>query len=366
MNDDGSIEGGYNTTPFDDPITPLIGGSVIPISSEDGSIGTGRIVYYGEPFAEKGAPDIAPTVSDTSKIGNSPILAGSVLSVNAEIGDMAAPTGFTEVSRFDSVNSNWSVYMVPDSVYAADNIAGYKDVYFALKIENGQIRYGTSSSDAKNYTFADWIYFYFKQTAPSVWTVTMASGDSEVTYEGQSGTTIREILFGGGNNMDTDGFFVLRRDINNTDTTIVYVTEVRAVSVAAWGTVADFAPIDGGTVTDEVIAPSGYTTMYKKANYVQGEFADVELNDSYTEIRFAFFADKALVCRGQSLVANTVYHVTLTKDAENDWHIKISGTVLDWEDGYDNNDLHNLVKAIKPAADMTDVTIYCTEIRVNA
>ena len=106
--------------------------------------------------------------------------------------------------------------------------------------------------------------------------------------------------------------------------------------------------------------------MYKKANYVQGEFADVELNDSYTEIRFAFFADKALVCRGQSLVANTVYHVTLTKDSEHDWHIKISGTVLDWEDGYDNNDLHNLVKAIKPAADVTDVTIYCTEIRVNA
>ena len=99
---------------------------------------------------------------------------------------------------------------------------------------------------------------------------------------------------------------------------------------------------------------------------MQGEFADVELNDSYTEIRFAFFADKALVCRGLSLAANTVYHVTLTKDAENDWHIKISGTVLDWEDGYDNNDLHNLVKAIKPAAEMTDVTIYCTEIRVNA
>ena len=318
LNNDGLIEGGYNTTPFDDPITPLIGGSVIPISSEDGSIGTGRIVYYGEPFAEKGTPDIAPTVSDTSKIGNSPILAGSVLSVNAEIGDMFAPTGFMEVLRFDSVNSNWSVYMAPDSVYAADDISGYTDVYFALKIENGQIRYGTSSSDAKNYTFADWVYFYLKQTAPSVWTVVMASGDSKVTYENQSGTTIREILFGGGNNNDTDGFFVLRRDINNTAATIVYATEVRAVSVVAWGKVADFAPIDGGTLTNEVIAPSGYTAVYKKANYVQGEFADVELNDSYTEIRFAFFADKALVCRGQSLAANTVYHVTLTKDAEND------------------------------------------------
>ncbi len=366
-NADGSIEGGYNTTPFDDPITPLVGGTVIPVSQVDGSIGTGYIAYYGDPFntEEDAAPDIAPSLADTIKVGDSAIVAGSVLSENANVEGVVAPMGFEQVSRFDSVNANWTVYMAPDSVYLAEDISGYQDVYFALKIENGQIRYGTSSSDARNYTYNNWIYFYLKQTSSAVWTVTMSSGEDKVEYAGQSGTTIREILFGGGNNHDTDGFFVLRRDINNADATVVHATEVRAVSAEAWGVVADFAPIDGATVTEEVLAPNGFATMYKKENYVQGEFADVDLPASYTEIRFAFYADKALVCRGNSLSANTVYYVTLTKDAENDWHIVISGTALNWEDGYDNNDLHNLVKAIKPAEGVTDVTMYCTEIRAN-
>ncbi len=34
---------------------PLMGGTVIPISAEDGSIGTGYICYYGDPFAENAA-----------------------------------------------------------------------------------------------------------------------------------------------------------------------------------------------------------------------------------------------------------------------------------------------------------------------
>ena len=194
-NADGSIEGGYNTTPFDDPITPLIGGTVIPVSGEDGSIGTGYIVYYGDPF--------------------------------------------------------------------------------------------------------------------------------------------------------------------NTE---------EPTPVEPWGEIAELAPLTSGTITDEMVAPSGYTTMYTKTNYVKGDFSATALNANYTEIRFAFYADKAMVCRGNNLVANRVYNVTLIKDAENDWHITITGDGFNvtWEDGYDNNELQDLVLAIKPADGVTDVTIYCTEVRVNA
>lgn len=194
-NADGSIEGGYNTTPFDDPITPLVGGTVIPVSQVDGSIGTGYIAYYGDPF------------------------------------DMEEPT-----------------------------------------------------------------------------------------------------------------------------------------PVEPWGQVANVAPLTDGKATDEGTVPSGYTTLYKKTNYVKGDFSATVLDASYTELRFAFYADKALVCRGNSLVANRVYNVALTKDAENDWHITITGDGLSltWEDGYDNNELQDLVLAIKPADGVTDVTFYCTEVRVNA
>ena len=43
----GIITGGYSTPTG---ATPLLGGTVIPISSEDGSIGKGYIYYYGDPF----------------------------------------------------------------------------------------------------------------------------------------------------------------------------------------------------------------------------------------------------------------------------------------------------------------------------
>ena len=51
---DGEIFGGYIEQHPAGAI-PLMGGTVIPISSEDGSIGTGYICYYGDPFGENAA-----------------------------------------------------------------------------------------------------------------------------------------------------------------------------------------------------------------------------------------------------------------------------------------------------------------------
>ncbi|MBR2320802.1 MAG: metallophosphoesterase, partial [Clostridia bacterium] len=54
-----TIGGGYsNNMPAG--ATPLMGGTVIPISSEDGSIGTGYIAYYGDPFYFEPEPEPEP------------------------------------------------------------------------------------------------------------------------------------------------------------------------------------------------------------------------------------------------------------------------------------------------------------------
>lgn len=59
---DGEIFGGYiNDHPSGS--TALMGGTVIPVSAEDGSIGTGYICYYGDPFGtESGGEEVKPIV----------------------------------------------------------------------------------------------------------------------------------------------------------------------------------------------------------------------------------------------------------------------------------------------------------------
>ncbi|MBQ8343155.1 MAG: metallophosphoesterase [Clostridia bacterium] len=49
--------------------TPLMGGTVIPVSGEDGSIGTGYIVYFGDPFDAEG--ESGSTGGDSTENGGS-------------------------------------------------------------------------------------------------------------------------------------------------------------------------------------------------------------------------------------------------------------------------------------------------------
>ena len=57
VNEDGSITGNYG---HDADAHPLMGGTVIPVSSVDGSIGTGYIYYVGNPFYFEPKPEPVP------------------------------------------------------------------------------------------------------------------------------------------------------------------------------------------------------------------------------------------------------------------------------------------------------------------
>ena len=62
--EDGTIQGDYQTEMPNDA-HELMGGTVIPISSQDGSIGTGYIYYAGDPFNFEPVPETPFTLSVT-------------------------------------------------------------------------------------------------------------------------------------------------------------------------------------------------------------------------------------------------------------------------------------------------------------
>ncbi|MBQ7912714.1 MAG: metallophosphoesterase [Clostridia bacterium] len=60
---DGTIVGGYGSA-MPETATPLMGGTVIPLSQEDGAVETGYIYYCGDPFnPETEEPDPTPVVN---------------------------------------------------------------------------------------------------------------------------------------------------------------------------------------------------------------------------------------------------------------------------------------------------------------
>ncbi len=75
---EGTIGGGYMEA-MPAGATPLMGGTVIPISSEDGSIGTGYIAYYGDPFGTESNTPENPDSSSSSE-SNSEITSSEISS----------------------------------------------------------------------------------------------------------------------------------------------------------------------------------------------------------------------------------------------------------------------------------------------
>ena len=299
---------------------------------------------------------IAPNLDNTVTILDGAIVDSNYVDANADLDGMAVPAGFRKVSRFDS-NANWSIYVPSSDIYNATDISAYSTLWYAIKISGAGLRYGAASQ--ANYTIEDWIYFKLEQTSTNVWSVTMEYGDTKVTYENQSGSTIQEVVYGGGLN-DTDGAFLLRK--MPADSATIYATEVRAERANPTGERVVWSALDDSAVTKEVEIPNGYAAVYKKLNFVQYDFAEYELPKTVTNLHFAFFMDKDLICRGQTLSANTMHKVSMERDASGSWEITINGT-LTWTDGYNNNNLSILLAAIKPNTGVTDVTMYATEVR---
>ena len=299
---------------------------------------------------------IAPNLDNTVTKLDGAIVDSNYVDVNADLGGMAVPVGFRKVSRFDS-NANWSVYVASSDIYNATDISAYSALWYAIKIDGAGLRYGAASQ--ANYTIEGWIYFKLEQTSTNVWSVTMEYGDTKVTYENQSGSTIQEVVYGGGLS-DTDGAFLPRKV--PADSATIYTTEVRAERANPTGERVVWSALDESALTKEVEIPNGYAAVYKKPDFVQYDFAEYELPETVTNLHFTFFMDKDLICRGNTLAANTIHQVSMERDASGAWKITINGT-LTWTDGYNNNNLSKLLAAIKPNTGVTDVTMYCTEVR---
>ena len=104
--------------------TSLMGGTVIPVSSEDGSIGTGYIAYYGDPFGtesegESGSTDSGSSESGSTDSGSSetPAIVVEGLQYGTDLtaqSDAGANYGSVQAVTYEGVNA---YYIVSGTAY---------------------------------------------------------------------------------------------------------------------------------------------------------------------------------------------------------------------------------------------------------
>ena len=320
--------------------TPLVGGTVIPISSEDGTIGTGYICYYGDPFAEE-----EPTGPWGSVIQDCVLLSETTLDTATD-----APTGFEKVY---AVNGT----LKKNGQKSTLDLSGYNEVRFAFKSEKYFLFDGWTIYLQE--AFTDWVMVKLQNKGNGNWTV-IVNGN---VYDGKSisnpytftytGNTVQELLAKWENGKN------------------IYVTELRADAAAEpqnWGEkVADSA--FANTTSNETDAPSGYEIVSEKSGFAKGDFANVDIT-GYNEIRFQVNASSWILLDGWSVyydVRDKWVSWTLTNVGENEWTLRIdakthsgANTTAYYEETLSGSTLQELFANYYNDG---TITVMCTEVR---
>lgn len=146
---DGTIEGGY-TMPSG--AKPLIGGTVIPISQTDGSIGTGYIYYCDNPFGVETAPESVAV--EGLKLTSNDLQVGYNMTLSAEAFDKTVNAykvyseGQGKIFLDTALAVQHKVFSF--SVFVPEDSAGGKNWEFALRAKpNGTFTAAQGSDDQK-------------------------------------------------------------------------------------------------------------------------------------------------------------------------------------------------------------------------
>lgn len=168
---------------------------------------------------------------------------------------MEVPVGFTNVKEYDwlgntaNAGAAWGASVTNMSTYcinSADDLTGYSDIYFAMRIVGGKDIYIRGLGDNATYSGGDWLYVHYQQTGNGVWRQTVRSVDGyEHVTEGVIGTTLKEMMDWGDANHPKNALFPRRNEGDVAPK--VYFTDVRAVANAHEHAVASYVSNGDGT-----------------------------------------------------------------------------------------------------------------------
>ena len=177
--------------------------------------------------------------------------------------DMAVPAGFTNVKEYkwnlNTTLSNgipWGSAQKDFPLTCLDEalVAGYSEIYFAMKNVNGTgfyVRGGTS------YTGSDWLYYHYKKAEDGTWSLSLHSLDGYEAInvqKGIQGTSLKDLMnYGSYGN----GCYPTKTDKDTTTDVRIYMTDMWAV---AEGTEhAAYTTISNGDGTHSVLCSCGDT-----------------------------------------------------------------------------------------------------------
>ena len=195
VTEDGTITGGYDA---DHPVGAhiLMGGTVIPVSSKDGSIGTGYIYYAGNPFYFEPKPVEVPV--NGLKLDESMLQSGMGMTIRSKAYDDTV-NGYEIYSEsqgkifFDTTLAAQYNYFTFTALVPVDSAnTGTTEFYLRVKPENN-----LDGSDGK------YIYFTTSKIPRGEWktfTVDISSIDETCTefsimFASTSTTWLRDIAF---------------------------------------------------------------------------------------------------------------------------------------------------------------------------
>ena len=309
ISEDGTITGAYEDS---HPVGshPLLGGSVIPISSVDGSIGTGYICYAGNPFNFDPKADISAWENAGAKNLGSALNSSEAL--DETFGGLAVY----------KTNGGYGQSIVNKSIDSSN----YSELYFAFKA-TAQVTLSNGDYQTNVITPNTWYFVKLEKQEDGSWAIsTKKLSDSYYT------PFVASTQFFGAGNATFETMFRTYLWTADTFNHEVYATDVWGVSIvggeiATWenaGAVNLGSAINSSEALSETLG--GFTVYKTNGGYGQS-IVNTEIDASnYTELHFAFKADKDVMLSngdyGVNMVTpNTWYFVKLEKQEDGSWTI---------------------------------------------
>ena len=95
---------------------------------------------------------------------------------NGTASEMAAPAGFSKVTEFSWSNGDF----VSSGRFNGDDLSGYTDIYFAMKLVNGN---GYYVQGCAMYYGEYWVYVHLERQESGAWTKTLTSEDGYTSQQ---------------------------------------------------------------------------------------------------------------------------------------------------------------------------------------
>ena len=177
--------------------------------------------------------------------------------------DMAVPAGFTNVKEYkwnlNTTISNgvpWGSSAKDMQLTCLDEalVAGYSEIYFAMKMVGGTGFYVNGGS---KYEGTNWLYYHYTKQADGTWSLSLHSPDGYEAInvqKGLSGTSLKDLM--NWNGTLKSGCYPTKLDGDTTSDVRVYMTDMWAVAEGAEHTAAK--TVSNGDGTHSVLCSCGY------------------------------------------------------------------------------------------------------------